>query len=1165
MVATNPGKGLKIQRRYTKAGQDPLAVFNYEKRLSIIKNPDGTKVFEIKDIEVPTFWSQVATDILAQKYFRKAGVPQTDISGHPLKDEEGKQILGRETSIRQVANRMSGCWRHWGEQFGYFASKEDAQAFEDEITFTIVDQIAAPNSPQWFNTGLAHKYGIVGTAQGHWYADPITGELKLSADAYTRPQPHACFIQGIRDDLVNEGGIFDLITREARIFKYGSGTGTNFSALRGSGESLSGGGKSSGIMSFLKINDCAAGSVKSGGTTRRAAKMVCLDLDHPEIESFIDWKMIEEQKVADLVAGSKSIHDGIKPIIEIAKRTKNFDLTTNDELRGAIKHAMSLNVPLASISKTLQLAKMGITDISLPVYNTHFESDAYNTVSGQNSNNSIRIPNRFFFALEKNMQWELINRTDRKVSKTLQARALWDRICFAAWASADPGVQYDDTINEWHTCPKDGRINASNPCSEYMFLDDTACNLASINLSKFLNNKNEFDVDGFKHVCRIWTTVLEISVLMAQFPSKEIAKRSYEYRTLGLGYANLGTILMRQGIAYDSDKARTIAGAISAIMGGEAYATSAEIASHIGPFKRYENNKNEMLRVIRNHKRAAHHAKENEYDGLTIKPQAINQELCPSQLLNAAKECWDRALDYGEKYGYRNAQVTVIAPTGTIGLVMDCDTTGVEPDFALVKYKKLAGGGYLKIVNSSVPLALKNLKYNDAQIKDIVEYAIGHGTLKNAPAINHETLIAKGIPQEKINAIETQLPTAFQLNFAINSYALGQDVLKNIGLSDEQVNDPQLNVLEALGFNREDISEANDYVCGRMTIEGAPHLEKEYYSIFDCANKCGRYGTRYIAYEAHIKMMSAVQPFISGAISKTINMSKEATITDISNAYTLSWKLMVKAVALYRDGCKLSQPLNSTTNDLDAELLKLESNDDIDETVTPEVVQEALAAAAAHNKMPARRAGFTQEADVGGHRVVIKTGEYEDGALGELHVEMYKEGVAFRSLMNGFATSVSLGLQYGVPLEEYVEKFTFTRFEPAGVVTGDHHIKQATSVLDYIFRVLGHEYLDRDDLVHVKTKPKNQTTLNVSVRAKNANTSVAHDVVHNSAQDTNNSHTIPSAQTTAKKVDTRSTIISNAKQQGYTGESCSQCASMKVKQNGSCSVCLDCGTTTGCS
>jgi ribonucleoside-diphosphate reductase alpha chain len=1171
MQTQRSGTGLRIERKYTVEGQDPLAGVVYDRRISTIKNTDGTKVFEIKDVEVPVTWTQVATDILAQKYFRKTGVPQFDADGNPLLDAEGKQVLGPERSIKQVAGRLAGCWRHWGEKYGYFATAKDAQAFEDELMYMLVHQIVAPNSPQWFNTGLAFKYNIVGKPQGHWYADPISGELRLSEDAYTHPAPHACFIQSVKDDLVNDGGIFDLVTREARIFKYGSGTGTNFSTIRARSEMLSGGGRSSGLMSFLRINDVAAGSIKSGGTTRRAAKMVCLDLDHPEIETFIDWKMIEEQKVADLVAGSKLRKESFTKILDIAKQSKDVDLRTNPELRQAVKRAMSYNIPLSYIGLSLQLAAQGVYDMPLPAYDTHFEGEGYHTVSGQNSNNSVRIPNKFFFQLQNDGTWELINRIDKKVAKELRAKDMWSKICYAAWSSADPGVQYDDTINEWHTCPEDGRINASNPCSEYMFIDDTACNLASINLVKFLDGENDFDIEKYRHASRVWTIVLEVSVLMAQFPSHEVARLSYEFRTLGLGYANLGTVLMRSGIPYDSDRARGIASALTAIMCGESYATSAEMAKHLGPFKGYLRNAQHMLRVMRNHRRAAYNADPAEYEGLTITPVGIDPNVCPPALLDAARECWDRAVELGQLHGYRNAQVTVIAPTGTIGLVMDCDTTGVEPDFALVKFKKLAGGGYLKIVNQSVPAALRTLGYTEEQSKEIVSYAVGHATLVGCPHVNPERLARLGFTPEKLAVVEKQLPSAFQLAFVLNGYTLGRDFLLGIGLSEAQVDDPQLDVLAALGFSKEEIQAANDHVCGKMTIEGAPHLNKEDYAVFDCANKCGQYSVRFIAYDAHLKMMAAVQPFISGAISKTINMPKEATLVDVSDAYIYAWKLMIKAVALYRDGCKLSQPLNATASDLDAELLALQSgagdDDDIDETYTPERMHQGTSRLiesgqllAIRRPLPMRRGGFTAESDVGGHRVVIKTGEYEDGQLGEIQVDMYKEGASFRGLMNSFAQSVSIGLQHGVPLDEYVDAFTFTRFEPAGMVVGDPHIKQATSVPDYVFRVLGHEYLDRDDLVHVKS---GQTTL-TRVAARQAAAAAAGASSHApTASPAVNAAAASKAPTI--KQDLRATKAADAKRQGFTGEACGQCGSMKVKQNGSCAVCIDCGTTTGCS
>jgi ribonucleoside-diphosphate reductase alpha chain len=1008
-------RGLRIPRRFTRAGHDPLDAVAYESRSCRITNPDGSTVFEMTGAEIPADWSQLASDIMVSKYFRKAGVPQRDDAGRPIVDAAGAPVLGPERSVKQVIRRLTGCWRHWGLEHGYFASAEDADTFAAELDHMLVHQMAAPNSPQWFNTGLNWAYGLTGPAQGHYFVEPTTGELVASDDAYTRPQPHACFIQYVSDDLVNEGGIMDLWVREARLFKYGSGTGTNFSSLRGEGEPLSGGGVSSGLMSFLKIGDRAAAAIKSGGTTRRAAKMVCLDLDHPDIEGFIDWKADEERKVAALIAAG---------------------------------------------------------------YSSDFNGEAYATVSGQNSNNSVRMPHRFFRELERDGEWNLTWRTDGRVCKTLKARDLWDRICKAAWSCADPGVQYDDTINEWHTCPEGGRIRASNPCSEYMFLDDTACNLASINLLSFFDSKTgEFDVEGYRHAARLWTVVLEISVLMAQYPSPSIAQKSYDYRTLGLGYANLGTVIMRMGLPYDSDEARAFCGAVSAIMCGESYRTSAEMARALGPFAQYAPNREHMLRVIRNHRRAAYNAPTESYESLTVRPVGVDPRFCPEALLRGARHTWDEALALGETYGFRNAQTTVIAPTGTIGLLMDCDTTGVEPDFALVKFKKLAGGGYFKIVNKSVGPALERLGYSPGQIGDVLRYVLGTLTLDGPTVINAQTLRAKGFSTEDLQKVEAALPGAFELIHAFSPYALGKECMARLGISEAKAFSPGFNLLEQLGFTRAQIEQATEVICGTMTIEGAPHLRAEHYAVFDCANRCGNKGQRFIHYMGHIKMMAAAQPFISGAISKTINLPNDATVGTIGEAYLASWTLGLKANALYRDGCKLSQPLSTKSENAET---KDEAKEAAPEVVAPVVerLPEAplpLAAAATHplvqpaarrRPLPKKRRGYTVEAKVAGHKVYLRTGEYEDGALGEIFIDMHKEGAPFRSLLNCFAIAVSKGLQYGVPLEEYVDTFTFTRFEPYGRVTHPN-IKSATSIVDYLFRVLGLEYLGRTDLAHV--------------------------------------------------------------------------------------------------
>ncbi len=1116
---TTKNKGLQFERFFSKEGVHSSELFDYEFRTSVIKNPKGDFVFKMDDVEVPKAWSQVATDILAQKYFRKAGVPLAD----------GK--MGSESSIKQVAHRLADCWRTWGNKYNYFNSEKDADVFYDELVFSITAQHAAPNSPQWFNTGLHNTYGITGKPQGHYYCDHDTGDLKRSTSAYERPQPHACFILSVSDDLVNDGGIMDLWVREARIFKYGSGVGTNYSAIRGSGETLSGGGSSSGLMSFLKIGDRAAGAIKSGGTTRRAAKMVTLDLDHPEIEQFVNWKKEEEKKVAALIDAG---------------------------------------------------------------YASDYEGEAYQTVSGQNSNNSVRVPNKFFEALKEGGEWDLIARTDGRVMKSIPAQKLWDDIAFAAWACADPGVQFDTTINEWHTCPEGGNINASNPCSEYMFLDNTACNLASLNLRHFFNTDTlEFNVEALQYTSRLWTVVLEISVLMAQFPSKEVAELSYAYRTLGLGYANLGSVLMLAGIPYDSDKANAICGAVTAILTGTSYATSAEMAQYLGPFKEYKKNKDHMMRVMRNHRYAAYNA--NEYESLSIKPVGIDPKHCPDYLLKSACDSWDKAVMLGEKHGYRNAQTTVIAPTGTIGLVMDCDTTGIEPDFALVKFKKLSGGGYFKIVNQSVPGALKNLAYTDKEISEIVHYAKGHGTLKGAPFINHETLKNKGFKPADIKEIEAGLGSAFEIGFVFNQWVLGEATMERLGFDEETYSSADFNMLEALGYTDDEIEEANDFVCGTMTVEGAPHLKTEHLSIFDCANRCGNKGVRFIHAHGHIRMMGAAQPFISGAISKTINLPNEANVADIKSCYKMSWELGLKANALYRDGCKLSQPLS---NKSDSKKEKVEDKALPSETTITEKIEEVLGEKGAYTldqitpdmvldaakkiideshdtkfqmqlstiverkKLPSKRTGFTQKAKVGGQTLFIRTGEYSDGRLGEIFVDMHKEGATFRSLMNCFSIAVSIGLQYGVPLREFVDKFTFTKFEPSGYVEGHDNIKNATSIVDFIFRLLGFEYLNRNDLVqippaeNIEDNAIQNSTQSPPVIKMNPVTSTSPVGGNNKGE---------SFQDRLKKETSMGTSSDKYMMNMQSdAPACNVCGHLTLR-SGTCYKCLNCGNSLGCS
>jgi ribonucleoside-diphosphate reductase alpha chain len=1213
---------MKIPRRFTRDGQGPFDGLTFETRVSEIRNPDGSVVHRTDKARVPSGWSQVATDILVQKYFRRAGVPQCDDDGKPLLGEDGKQVLGGETDARQVFHRLAECWRAWGEKAGYFDSPEDAQVFYDELCWMLAHQVCAPNSPQWFNTGLHQSYGITGPAQGHWYVDPETNVLCQTGSAYERPQPHACFIQSISDDLVGEGGIMDLWVREARLFKYGSGTGTNFSSLRALGEPLSGGGRSSGLMSFLKIGDRAAGAIKSGGTTRRAAKMVCLDLDHPDVEEFIGWKVREEQKVAALVAGSRTLRRNLQAILAAARSSDGADDTgraaaldpeRNAALKKALRKAKAAGTPPAFLERAMQMARQGIHEWDFPELDTDWDGEGYQTVSGQNANNSIRVPNSFMETLAAGGKWNLKRRTDGKSAKSVDSRALWDQISEAAWASADPGVQYDTTINEWHTCSHDGRINASNPCSEYMFLDDTACNLASLNLVKFLQDDGDFDVAAYRHAIRLWTVVLEISVLMASYPSKAIARKSWDFRTLGLGFANLGTLLMRRGIPYDSAEAFAICGALSAILTGDSYAASAEMARDLGPFPSYGRNRQAMLRVIRNHRRAAWHARSEDYEGLSITPRGIDPARCPADLLTAARDSWDRALDLGEKYGFRNAQTTVIAPTGTIGLVMDCDTTGIEPDFALVKFKKLAGGGYFKIVNQSIPLALRNLGYTSGQIDDIVSYAVGRKTLDGAPHVNRESLREKGLDDETLARVEASLSTAFDLSLACSKFTIGDEILKKLGVPAEESDAWNFDLLKWLGYSQEQITAASDWICGSMTVEGAPHIKAEHLPIFDCANRCGRKGSRYIAYRAHILMMAAAQPFLSGAISKTINMPHDATISDVREAYEFGWRCMLKAVAIYRDGSKLSQALSTSLVNLDG----LEDEEDgVEEMSAADAVAASLPAEvrkaaaiitekivhryiAKRRKLPSRRSGYTQKAVVGGHKVYIRTGEYAEGTVGEIFIDMHKEGAAFRSLMNAFAISISLGLQYGVPLEEYVDAFVFTRFEPNGMVTGNDRIKMATSVIDYIFRELAITYLERTDLAQVTPDDLRGDTVKVDdvpefeeeevvgerqVESRpEENRFLAHRHNGHVARTTGAFAPVPQPQPSpaggaqqqptprsreagvGRLLSPKETAAATARLKGYEGDPCRECGQFTLLRNGTCMKCDSCGATSGCS
>ncbi|HJU81479.1 MAG TPA: vitamin B12-dependent ribonucleotide reductase [Acidimicrobiia bacterium] len=1113
-------KGLRVPRRFTTEGTDPYATIKWTKRDSRITNPDGSVVFEVKDAEVPASWSQVATDIIVSKYFRKAGVPQTDA--------KGETVIGSETSARQVFDRLASTWRWWGEKYGYFASAADAEAFEDEMKYMLANQIASPNSPQWFNTGLAHAYGITGTPQGFWYVDAATGEMTESPDAYTHPAPHACFISSVNDDLVNPGGIMDLWVREARLFKMGSGTGSNFSKIRAENEMLSGGGKSSGVMGFLRIGDRAAGAIKSGGTTRRAAKMVILDLDHPDVEEFIDWKKHEEDKARVLIQ-----HGG---------------------------------------------------------YGADFNGEAYATVSGQNSNNSVRVPNEFIEAVRNDGDWELRERTSGKVRKTVKARDLWRKVAEAAWACADPGVQFDTIINEWHTSPAGGKIRATNPCSEYVFLDDTACNLASINLIKFYDDSTGlFDTEAYEHAIRLWTIALEISVAMAHFPSKEIAQGSYDYRTLGLGYANLGTLLMRMGLPYDSDAGRAVSGAITAILTGYAYATSAELSASVGPFPRFAENREAMLRVIRNHRRATYDSSQKEYEGVSHYVMGIEPGLTQGNLLTAARQSWDLALDMGERHGYRNAQVSVIAPTGTIGLQMDCDTTGVEPDFALVKFKKLAGGGYFKIVNQSVAPALRNLGYTEPQIGEIVRYIVGTSSLEGAPFINRESLTAKGFTEDDLAKIDRALPAVFELKHAFNPFVLGEEAMLRLGFEPDEYATFEFDLLRSLGFSQREIREATEWVCGQQMIEGAPHLRDEHLAVFDTANRNGRNGSRLIHHTGHIKMLAATQPFLSGAASKTINMPNEATVEDIEESYMLSYELGVKCMALYRDGSKASQPLSVSSDDAqpEDEPEEVTRAHELDKQILWGKIPMGMSPTQAYSQgmhpprfvLPGRRGGYTQEARIGGHKVYLRTGEYDDGTLGEVFIDLAKEGATLRGILSCFAIAVSKGLQFGVPLEEFVDTFTFQTFEPRGLVEGHPNIKMANSIVDYVFRALAVEYLQRDELAQVPPnrdgdlpEPKKGLALDAGVQLDLTDAVAEEDVssVASAVSFLDRGPVATKAEPRVRVAAVSSPDAGTRAMQSALGEMmgdaplCDICGHITIR-NGACYKCLNCGNSLGCS
>lgn len=1035
-ASSNKKAGLKISRRFTKAGQDVFDGVEWDSRDSVITDEKGNVISQITNIEVPKSWTQLATDIIAYKYFRKAGVPTKE---------------GRETSVKQPIIRIAKTMADFGEKFGYFASKAERVSFEDELMYLLLHQRAAFNSPVWFNCGLYHQYGIQGTG-GSFYWDFKENKVLEASSAYRNPQCSACFILSVEDTL---SGIFGLIKTESQIFKYGSGSGANFSTLRSRYEQLSGGGYSSGMMSFLRVFDRAAGATKSGGTTRRAAKMVVVDIAHPEIEDFIDWKVEEEKKAYALIQAG---------------------------------------------------------------YDSDFNGEAYGTVSGQNANNSVRVTDDFMQAYENDGEWQTRKVTNGEAHKTYKARDLMDKIAQAAWQCADPGVQFDTTINDWHTCPNTDRIYASNPCSEYMFLNDSACNLASINLAKFANEDGSFDIAGYRHACRVMFIAQEIAVDLSSYPTAKITKNSHDYRPLGLGFANLGTLLMLWGIPYDSEKGFAIAGALSAIMTGHAYKTSAEMAAVKGPFEGFAKNRAPMLKVMHKHRSAAHR---------------ISEKYCPEDLLAAAHQDWDEAVALGEQFGYRNSQATVIAPTGTIGLLMDCDTTGVEPDFALIKFKKLAGGGSMKIVNNAVRPALANLGYSQQEQEDIILYALGSSSLSGDTPVNASSLKSKGLNDEEISLVEKTLVSMFDIQFAFNPHVLGNDAYKRLGISEQEASRPGFSLLKKLGYSNEDISASNEVICGAQTLEGAPHLKEEHYPVFDCANRCGPKGKRFIRPMGHVHIMAAVQPFISGAISKTINMPAEATVEEVKEVYIQSWKLGLKALALYRDGSKFSQPLNSKREEEQEEETKKE---------------EVIVYKPRRKRLSDERQAVTHKFSIAGHEGYITVGLYEDGQPGEMFITMAKQGSVISGLMDAFATSISISLQYGVPLNVIVRKFANSRFEPYGF-TSNPQIRIAKSIVDYIARYLALKFLSPSELNDLGIRSDNQATS--SQAPLEMEVSAPGQVVPITVKETpEDSQPTEDADITANQ-----STASDA-------PPCLTCGSMTTK-TGTCYTCLSCGSTTG--
>jgi ribonucleoside-diphosphate reductase alpha chain len=1043
---------LKIQKIFTKNCCDAYDNIKFKNAQSVLKNLDGSVAKESAELIVPEHWSSIAIDVLARNYIRKKGIskhlkkvyeigiPEWLQRSEP--DTTHKYEDTQETDSRKVFDRLAGTWTYWGFKEGYFDSEQDARNYFDEMRYMLAMQYGAPNSPQWFNTGLHWAYGIAGAPQGHYYFDEIMQTIKQSQSAYERPQPHACFIQSVKDDLVNEGGIMDLFVKEARVFKYGSGSGTNFSNIRGAGESLSGGGVSSGLISFLRIGDTIGGCIQSGGTTRRAAKMVIVDIDHPDIEDFIKWKMNEEGKVIDFVVGSRILSNYAKQLIS------NYN--DKEKLRNVIES----NKECIPETYTLRVLSMLESDWIIDTTETdmHWETGAYRNVFGQNSNNSVRVNDAFLNAIENNQEFNLINRCDGKIAKTVKAKDLWSQIAKASWACADPGVQYDTTINSWNTCANDDRIKASNPCSEYMFLDDTACNLASLNLSKFLDDDEQFNIENFKHACELWTITLELSIVMAQLNSPVMAQKTHDYRTLGLGYGNLGNLLIQLGIAYNSAEGRNTAAAITSLMQATAYATSVKLAKCKGPFTRYYANKEPMMRIMRNHARASGVEELGSYESLNIAPPKLNPQLCKiPYIAEESQKTWRRALSEGEKYGFRNAQTTLIAPTGTIGMIMDFKTTGIEPQFAQVTLKQLAGGGYWKMINANLIKALKKLGYSEIQIQEINHYVVGEGKFKTT---FENWLRQVGFDNQSIENVNASLKTAISISNIFSPKILGTELMNKFGIAKEEYEKSDFNLLQRLGAKQSEIEEMDHYVCGHMTFEGAPHLRPEHLPVFDCA-VAGGSGTRSISYQGHLKMMAAVQPFLSGAISKTVNLPWDVTPQDFENVHMLAWELGLKSVAVYRDNSKYSQAITTKSKKCLDKFLQTQP------PIAAEQHSNATSIQPRNDSFkPFRSRGYTQHVLIGESSLWHTTGEDENGQLRNVLLTYGKEGGNLRGWAGAWGRILSMYLQEkgDTALLHVYKAFRHSKFEPLGTVIGHPSIKHATSIPDYIVEDLAQAY-----------------------------------------------------------------------------------------------------------